>query len=87
MKKTVNYKGEKIKVDFQYKGSEVIKGSCGDVNGWEQKHLFSVNGKEYFYKSKSKETKRGTTSQIYFKGIKFPDSEKKIIEYILENEN
>ncbi len=85
MQKTVNLEGRKIKVNFQRLNNKLIKGSCGDIDGWEMEHFFSVNGKIYSYISKNKETKKGTSTKIYFNNIQFPDSEKKIIEYILTN--
>jgi len=98
MKKTVNVNGSKIKVDFVNTDKRIFisekkefRNFVGErkevVIEWITDCIYLLNGKKYTFRFHGKENKQGRRSyKIEFDSRMFPESEKKVIEYILENE-
>lgn len=86
MKKTVTVKGEKLKVNFNSRviSRDVVIKNERYENTWE----FVIDGKPYIVNSISTIGKKlfsKLSTRFIYKGVTFPDSEKKVIEYILSN--
>lgn len=85
-KRTVTVNGEKTKVRFENKW---LKRTYDKENEKHNEHLFIINGEEYPVKSISKRNKgqfSKFSTRFVYDGKTFPDSEKKVIEYILNKE-
>ena len=85
MKKSVTVNGEKIKVDFT--NHHYVR-TLNTEDRKENYHHFEINGNLYPVSSISKRGRTGKFStSYYYNGINFNDSEKKVIEFILNNQN
>jgi hypothetical protein len=87
MKKTVNYKGKSVQVNF--KDFLISKHSKNDSKGYSLENSgekeFKINDKFYTVKFISiRNDKTGKfNASYYFEGNKFPDNYKLIIEHIV----
>jgi hypothetical protein len=84
MKKTVNHKGQNIKVDFETANqTRVITTMDGvriaDAHGTKD---FLINGKTYQVEWTMK-YKKTHSVQFHFEGFTCGDSEKKMVEFII----
>lgn len=84
MKKTVNLNSGKTQVEFK---NVHVSRDVDSPNYKENTHIFYINGQSYGLVSFSKRGKSGKFSTTYqYEGQTFPDSEKKLIEHILNNQ-
>lgn len=86
MKKTVEVKGEKFRIDFT---SKVVSRDVSIPNErYENTWEFVIDGKPYTVRSVStigKKLNSKLSTKFIYNGVTFPDSEKKVIEHILCN--
>ena len=86
MKKTVEVKGEKFRVDFT---SKVVSRDVSIPNErYENTWEFVIDGKPYTVSSISRIGKKinsKLSTRFIYNGVTLPDSEKKVIEHILSN--
>ncbi len=83
MKKTVNYQGRKVKVEF------ISKFGMRPANQKVMAGVFIINGKEYPVSATvtpivCQNGSNGYRRELTFNGYTIPDNDKKMIEYILK---
>ena len=86
MKKTVNFKGEKVKIDFKKdKYAKVVDrmymGSIAECHGSED---FIINNKPYSVNFRMIRNNRHYVCTYSFESFECNDSEKKVIEFIID---
>ena len=86
MKKTVNFKGEKVKIDFKKDNyakviDRMYMGSIAECHGSED---FIINNKPYSVNFRMIRNNRYAVYTYTFEHYSCVDSEKKVIEFIID---
>lgn len=88
MKKTVNYQGQKIKVDFAIeRQTKIVDEMVGvQISRAHGTKRFVINGKSYLVHwelKRNPRTQRSSGVKLFYKGFSCPDNEKQMIEHII----